>query len=247
MKSSDMKLSQIELDCSKAEREGQLMAYAKELGVAFMGIAQAEMFVEAPSGFHPEDLLPGAKSVIVIGRPFLKATISTERVEPYTLVRNHLSRQMDQASIELCYKIETLYHEDAVPVGAVAPCSWDSNTGRSRGAISLKHAAQLAGLGRIGKNTLLIHPEFGNMVWLGGVVTTAEFHHHIRPLMREMCPEECRICIDACPVGALESQFDQRKCWDWAFKNTNTEEFRIVCRSCRSSCPQAHGKRSDNQ
>lgn len=47
---------------------------------------------------------------------------------------------------------------------------WDKNTNRWRSIVSQKHIAQAAGLGTIGRHSLLITPEFGSMVWLGAVL-----------------------------------------------------------------------------
>jgi epoxyqueuosine reductase len=68
------------------------------------------------------------------------------------------------------------------------------------GAISHKAVAKVAGLGWIGKSTLLITPRFGPRVCLITVLTNM-------PLPPDMPCEErcaaCRKCIDACPAGAL--------------------------------------------
>ena len=42
------------------------------------------------------------------------------------------------------------------------------------GYISLKHAAEIAGLGVIGKNYLLTNPQYGNLIWLSAILTNAE-------------------------------------------------------------------------
>lgn len=96
--------------------------------------------------------------------------------------------------------------------------------------ISLKNAAYNAGLGVIWENTLLITPEFGNMIWLGAMITTAE----IEPdniITRNPCNDKCKICIDNCPVNALDgsSFMDQDKCWNYAFGEIQCGEWRIYC------------------
>ena len=40
-----------------------------------------------------------------------------------------------------------------------------------RSIVSAKHAAEAAGLGTIGRHSLLITPEFGSMVWLSVILT----------------------------------------------------------------------------
>ncbi|MDX2118944.1 MAG: tRNA epoxyqueuosine(34) reductase QueG [Planctomycetota bacterium] len=64
-----------------------------------------------------------------------------------------------------------------------------------------RELAQRAGLGWIGKHTLLIHPRVGSFLLLGGVMTTL-------PLVATAEPEPdhcgtCTRCIDACPTDAI--------------------------------------------
>ena len=69
------------------------------------------------------------------------------------------------------------------------------------GVVSLRHVAQAAGLGTLGKNNLLLTRELGPRVRLGGVVTAAPIDYD------ESCTEDfcvdCEACIAACPVDAL--------------------------------------------
>jgi epoxyqueuosine reductase QueG len=78
---------------------------------------------------------------------------------------------------------------------------------------SHRHAAELAGLGQIGLNRLLITPLFGPRVWLMSVITTAELAADPM-LSEEVCPgRACNICIEKCPEYALSSDgIDVNKC-----------------------------------
>jgi len=67
--------------------------------------------------------------------------------------------------------------------------------------LSQKRMAQLAGLGSMGKSSLIINPVYGPWIRLQSILTDA-------PLVpdqedtRDPC-DECTKCIDACPTGAL--------------------------------------------
>lgn len=101
----------------------------------------------------------------------------------------------------------------------------------------------MAGLGVIGKNTLLLTPKYGNMVWLGGIITSAPLAGDTM-IEKKVCTDNCRICIDACPVQALDGSLfmNQAKCWNSAFGVPETGgEWRIKCYKCRVMCPYSKG------
>ncbi len=81
-----------------------------------------------------------------------------------------------------------------------------------------EHAAR-SGLGWIGKNTMLIHPEYGSWSVLGTIVTTLP----LKPSDTDSYPGNtvaptdrcgnCTRCIDACPTGCISPyQIDARRC-----------------------------------
>ncbi len=66
---------------------------------------------------------------------------------------------------------------------------------------------ETTGIGKIGKNGLLIHSQYGSRLMLGGVVTTADLSPSRKPdIDQPGCPPNCRICVDACPVQALKPE-----------------------------------------
>lgn len=109
--------------------------------------------------------------------------------------------------------------------------------------------AQRAGVGFIGKNGLLITPEFGSYVYLGEIVTNLE----VAPdePMASQCGD-CTRCIDACPPRALmgNGQLNGQRCLSYQTqtKGQMPDEFRPLIRNviygcdiCQVVCPFNRG------
>lgn len=133
------------------------------LGADLCGIASIDRFDNAPKGYHPLDVLPTCKSVISFGCRFPVGTLICKSHIPYTRVRNSITPKMDAIALDFCIEMEK-NQIVCVPI-PTNESQWDKKTGRYRSIVSQKHAAQAAGLGTIGRHSLLITPEFGSMVW----------------------------------------------------------------------------------
>jgi len=68
--------------------------------------------------------------------------------------------------------------------------------------ISHKTIAEQAGMGQMGINRVVIHPEFGNHITLTTVIIDAALDRYDKPLAESPCIQ-CGLCISVCPVGAL--------------------------------------------
>ncbi len=211
------------------------------LGADLCGIASIDRFGDAPAGFHPTDVLPCCTSVISFALRSPVGALACRTGVAYTRIRNSITAKLDFIALECCIELEKSGIL-AVPV-PTNESIWDSKTARFRSIISQKHAAQAAGLGTIGRNSLLITPEFGSMVWLGAVLTNAQLEPD--PLPEPLCTN-CGRCVGICPVNALEHQeMNQSDCWNYAFgDNPEIQSWVISCHKCRDVCPNRFGTKN---
>ena len=204
------------------------------LGADLCGIASLDRFGGAPKGYQPTDVFPCCQSVISFAVRFPAGALLCKTNTVYTHIRNTITPKMDAIALNACIELEKAGHL-AVPI-PTNDSQWDENTGRFRSIISQKHAAQAAGLGTIGRHSLLITPEFGSMVWLGTILTDAALEPD--PLKASIC-DNCNLCVKICPINALEHvEMNQQACWNHAFgDNPGTQSWEISCHKCRDVCP----------
>jgi epoxyqueuosine reductase len=212
-----------------------------QYGADICGVAPAARFVDAPKGFHPCDIYPDCKSVVVFAAHFPLSTLQAKTNAPYTLVRNKMVDKLDGISFCVSGELET---EDivSVPVPSAEPYDyWDAERNHGRGILSLKHAGVLAGLGVLGKNTLLINEIFGNMIWLGAILVPVDLDPD--PIASyEGCISGCTLCMDSCPQHALDgTTIDQKLCRERSISYSYGGGWVLLCNSCREVCPYHKG------
>jgi len=148
--------------------------------------------------------------------------------------------QLDLIASRLARTIQKQGYK-ALPV----PASERVDDERICAVFSHKLAANLAGLGWIGKSCLLITPENGPRVRWTTILTNAPLTPNTIPL-KNQC-EDCRECVDICPVKAFtgsnfnrnedrEIRYDARKC-EIYLNNLEKQGKLPVCGLCISQCP----------
>ena len=108
--------------------------------------------------------------------------------------------------------------------------------------LNLKQQAVAAGLGRWGKNSLVLNPRFGPWLRLMAVKVAGATLSPTGPGRdtREENPlcEDCTACIDACPLGILEPYYlrDRSSCRANIRKSSQMGKL-MICNGCLDICP----------
>lgn len=213
------------------ELAAKVKARAIALGFHRVGIASAEPFAEAEEqvlewireGYkgemnwiteeracrscRPGELLPGARSIISVAVSY----VSRDEV--------HLRRDGRPTGRVARYAWGRDYHDALVSRLRRLAAALSEIAGRpvhSRVLVDTapfldREAAVRAGIGFRGKNTNLLVPGLGSFVFLGSIVSDLELPPD--PPLKKDCGS-CRLCIDACPTGAIVDPFkvDARRC-----------------------------------
>jgi epoxyqueuosine reductase len=107
--------------------------------------------------------------------------------------------------------------------------------------------AEAAGIGRTGKNTLLMVPGYGSRIFLGELLLDLKIEPDT-PLDSDPCGN-CAACLDACPTGALSApgRLDARRCISYLTielkrdftdeESAMTGELLYGCDRCLDACP----------
>ena len=162
-------------------------------------------------GTSPEELLPGARSVICLGLSYFVDSsdggwnesetpgAGMGRVARYAWVRDY-HRVMKRRMREFVRSLEA-------EMASVVSARWYVDDG----PMLDRAAANRAGIGWFGKNTNILTPSLGSWVFLGQVITDLALEPDA-PL-KKTCGS-CSRCIDDCPTGAIVAPYvvDNSRC-----------------------------------
>ena len=220
----------------------EIKSITLSLGADKCGIARLDRFSSAPEGFRPTDVYSKCKSVVAFLKRMPPEVILAENPVSYSHTAYLLYSALDQIGLRLSMELEN-QKIHAVPVPTDVPyLFWDAERKHGMGIISMRHAAYNAGLGILGRNTLLINREYGNMVYIGAVLIDTEVEPD--PIVTEFsCPPNCQLCLDACPNQALDGvTVNQKLCREISCPQ-HPRGFDIYsCNLCRKVCPLRNGK-----
>ncbi|MBX7057262.1 MAG: tRNA epoxyqueuosine(34) reductase QueG [Leptospirales bacterium] len=238
----EARISDLGIPESDAERLRQF-AQSKELG-------DMQWFARSlPLRINPHLIMPEARSAVV-------------------LAALYRSQQHEQALASARYKIARYaggrdYHRSlrrkaerfVAMVGQYLPPTAERLVWRicvDSAPLAEKVLARQAGLGWQGKHTNLIHPEFGSYFLIVVVLWNLELPPQ-QPLP-DLC-RDCRLCVDACPTGALEEyRIEPTRCISyWTIERRSqydadiasaTDSWVFGCDICQEVCPYNRNRRA---
>ncbi|MCQ2451880.1 MAG: hypothetical protein MJ075_01935 [Oscillospiraceae bacterium] len=194
----------------------QIKALAERNGMSLCGFANIERFQESPPELHPAGVLPGCKTVIVVGVRLLDGVIQANfrdfedgRRDLKGLYGTYAYTMLPNFQLtKTCYDIAQLIEVEAGEIAT--PCSTGPMTNGRQ--VSIRHCAVAAGLGEFGWMSIVLTPQFGPRNRFGVILTTAEIEPDPLYSGPRLCnPEKCGICTKACPSGALSSYGEEGK------------------------------------
>jgi epoxyqueuosine reductase len=152
----------------------------------------------------PRLIMPNARTAVVTLTNYYHGRAAPEttfrgRVAQYAWSSDYhdvLGKRLEQLATAI---------REIVP-GSTTRCYVDA------GPVPERELAQLAGLGWIGKNMMLINPDVGSFTFIGVVLTDADLPAD-QPFEADRCGT-CTRCLDACPTGAFVAprDMDARAC-----------------------------------
>lgn len=223
----------------------ELKIYSESLGVDLFGVADlslAEEYVSKQGGKHvgqfPRAISLGIRLIDDV-LDQLQNHNDIVAIASYRGVYDATNQALDRAILMVGKKVQQSGYR-AYPVSASSML----NNENREAVFSHKVAANLAGLGWIGKNCLLITPEFGPRLRLASVLTDAPLE------TGSSIPNRCGICTkctDICPSKAIKGvtfsaddsrdiRLDAGKCDDYTSARMN-KFGNANCGLCVHICP----------
>jgi epoxyqueuosine reductase len=246
---------------SAVRRAALIKRRAQELGFASVGITDLSplphrdalrrwlesgmagemtyMHRQAGRRTDPASILEGATRAVVVTRNYFTPdtghSVGGGRIAKYARGRDYhdaLAEPLEQLSQYVCSLGDTQ---------TIARAWIDA------GPVPERELAQRAGLGWIGKNTMLIHPTRGSFFFLASILTDLDVSTDT-PFTADRCGT-CRRCLDACPTAAFPEPrvLDSRRCISYltiehrgsipADLEALMDDWIFGCDICQDVCP----------
>jgi epoxyqueuosine reductase QueG len=192
----------------QASAEKAIEDVVDKLQVDAVGIAAVDDWEQTPLGEAARRILPGAQSILVVAM----------EIFPEVLTHSTPQKLVGEASLRDILAPHLTYLDGRLTKGVYDFCQESRRQGLRAvplpgggcpvdpkylsAVFSFKHAAQAAGLGVIGKSSLLIHPQYGPRVRLACALSEARLAP-TKSQPNTVCVD-CGLCLEVCPASALD-------------------------------------------
>jgi epoxyqueuosine reductase len=218
---------------NEAENRETIEKFSHDIGIDLFGVAD---ITEVRSEFRlKKELRDCFPRAVVLGKRVLGSVLDDIDDRPTPLYFHHyrqLNFFLDRAAFLLAASIRDRKFR-ALPIPASQVVDWE----KQQAHLSHKKLGRLAGLGWIGRNNLLVHPEFGSQFRLVTVLTDLPLEPD-QPSAGDC--GSCFRCLASCPAAAIKSRpenFDYLACFE------KLKEFRrsgvvgqFICGVCVKAC-----------
>lgn len=204
--------------------------------------------IAAADHWHPHDLLPTARSVLVFYIPFKRQLVKENRPGSRPCRNLGLAYVHTNDLIGRLSRVLEEFMADRGFKSGLTPATHNFNEQTLMARWSHKHIGYLANLGRFGTHNMLITPA-GCTGRIGSMVTEANLGDNAVINTDEACllkaGKKCGKCIEACPVNALkEKSFERQCCGDRLNENRDILDYfsdlpksTDVCGKCAALMP----------
>jgi epoxyqueuosine reductase len=217
----------------------------KKLDVELLGVASVEKSNSPELKKRADALLSGAKSVVVLGKEVFRELVAlmksgkeageAEGGEFFAPHCDYLNGRLTKA----VYDLAGMLRKEGWRVFPLPAAGAPVDQRRLITLLSYKHAAELAGLGAIGRHTMLITPEYGSRVRLAALLTDAEIEPS--PVSKKDSCVNCDACIRACPAGALQTPPQGKAYAINPFACRTYRAAGLTCNVCLKACVDVLG------
>lgn len=191
--------------------------------------------------FDPRLLVDGCRSVVVCAVSYLSLYGRGYSAGCRTKVASYaLARDYHKSIKEMLWRVAERIKDYAPDM------SYRAFTDSA--PVAEKSLAVRAGLGWIGRNSLVVNPRYGSMLHLGELFISEDVDAYDTPLEGVGCGT-CRRCVDSCPNGAIseDRSLDTRRCISCrTIEREDTSQpitldgWIYGCDACQNVCPFNH-------
>lgn len=218
---------------SDQNNKEHIKALAEEMEFSLFGVAN---ITDVRKKFNLDfDFAARFDKAICLGKRLLDTVIEDIKDRPTPLYFHHyrqLNFFLDRGAFLLSSRIQDLGFQ-ALPIPASQIIDWE----KQKSHVSHKMTGHLGGLGWIGRNNLLINPQFGSRHRLVTILTDMPL---IPDELLDRDCGKCMACLKTCPAHAIKENkedFDHWACFE------KLKEFRRqgvvgqhICGVCVKAC-----------